>query len=202
MENMKSKYVKKQTMLVVAFAALAAGFLGGIIFSAYKTGSEPGLSAQAPGKGMQNPEISNEQASSIISLEKDVSLLPLNVEAWVQLGNLYFDTNQVKKAIGAYEKSLEIDPKNPSVLADLGVMYRRNGQPLEAVKAFDRAMQADPKHEVSRFNKGIVLLHDLKEPEKAIKAWEELLEVNPLAATPNGELVMEMIQGLKKKTSP
>ena len=152
-------------------------------------------------KGWQNQEISDEQAKSILSLEKEVSLLPRNVEAWVQLGNLYFDTNQVKKAIGAYNKSLELDPKNPGVLTDLGVMYRRNGQPLEAIKAFDRAIAADPKHEVSRFNKGVVLLHDLKEPEKAIKAWEGLLEVNPLAATPNGDLLMEVVKNLKEKKS-
>ncbi len=196
---MESKYVKKQTMLVVAFAALAAGFLGGIIFSAYKTASEPGLSVTAPGKEGENQEISDEQAKSILSLEKEVSLLPRNAEAWVQLGNLYFDTNQVKKAIGAYNKSLELDPKNPSVLTDLGVMYRRNGQPLEAIKAFDRAIAADPKHEVSRFNKGVVFLYDLKEPEKAIKAWEGLLEVNPLAETPNGDLLMEVVKNLKEK---
>ncbi len=200
--NMKSKYVKKQTMFIVAFVALAAGFLGGIIFNAYKTGSTDGLSVKAPGKNLQNLEISNDQANRIISLEKEVSLLPLNVEAWVQLGNLYFDTNQVKKAIGAYNQSVEIDPKNPGVLTDLGVMYRRNGQPLDAISAFDRAIQADPAHEVSRFNKGVVLLHDLHEPEKAIKAWEGLLEVNPLAVSPNGDLLMDMIQGLKKKISP
>ena len=196
---MESKYVKKQTMLVVAFAALAAGFLGGIFFSAYQTASEPGLSVTVPGKDGENQEISNEQAKSILSLEKEVSLLPRNAEAWLQLGNLYFDTNQVKKAIGAYNKSLELDPKNPGVLTDLGVMYRRNGQPLEAIKAFDRAIAADPKHEVSRFNKGVVFLYDLKEPEKAIKAWEGLLEVNPLAVTPNGDLLMEVVKNLKEK---
>ena len=201
MENMKSKYVKKQTMYVVTFAALATGFLGGIFFSAYQGGPKPGLTSTVQGTNPQSPQISDEQAKSILSLEKEVSLLPRNAEAWAQLGNLYFDTDQVKKAIGAYNKSLELDPKNPGVLTDLGVMYRRDGQPLEAIRAFDRAIAADPKHEVSRFNKGIVLLHDLKEPEKAIKAWEELLEVNPLATTPNGVLVMEMIKNLKEKKS-
>ena len=201
MNNMKSKYVKKQTMLVVAFTALAGGFLGGIIFSAYQTGSGYDLSAKAPGNDLQNLDISNEQATKIISLEKEVSLLPRNVEAWVQLGNLYFDTNQVEKAVRAYKQSLELSPKSPGVLTDLGVMYRRNGQPLEAIKAFDRAIQAGPNHEVSRFNKGIVLLHDLHEPRKAIKAWEGLLEINPFAVSPNGVLLIELIQDMKEKNS-
>ena len=201
MENMKSKYIKKQTMYVVTFAALATGFLGGIFFSAYQGGSKSGLSSTVAGTNSPGVRISDEQAAKILSLEKEVSLLPRNEEAWAQLGNLYFDTDQVKKAIEAYNKALELDPKNPGVLTDLGVMYRRDGQALEAIRAFDRAIEADPKHEVSRFNKGIVLLHDLKEPEKAIKVWEQLLEINPLAATPNGVLVMDMIKNLKENKS-
>jgi tetratricopeptide (TPR) repeat protein len=83
----------------------------------------------------------------------------------------------------------------------MGVMYRRNGNPQEAIKAFDKAIEADPKHEVSRMNKGIVLLHDLKDTDGAIKAWEGLLEVNPVAMAPTGRSVDEMIQQMKKQQS-
>ncbi|MDZ7596959.1 MAG: tetratricopeptide repeat protein [Desulfobacterales bacterium] len=95
-------------------------------------------------------------------LEAEAAANPQNAEAWVQLGNAYFDADQYQKAIDAYEKSLVIDPGNPNVLTDLGVMYRRNKQPEKAVEMFSRAMAADPRHEVSRMNKGIVLLYDLE----------------------------------------
>jgi tetratricopeptide (TPR) repeat protein len=78
-------------------------------------------------------------------------------------------------------------------------MYRRSGNPNEAVKAFDEAIRIDPKHEVSRFNKGIVLMHDLKDPEGAIQAWEELLKINPLAMGPGGRTVDELVTGYKKQ---
>jgi tetratricopeptide (TPR) repeat protein len=83
----------------------------------------------------------------------------------------------------------------------MGVMYRRNGSPQEAVLAFDKAIEADPKHEVSRMNKGIVLLHDLKDTDGAIKAWEGLLEINPVAMAPTGRSVDEMVQQMKKQGS-
>ncbi len=76
-------------------------------------------------------------------------------------------------------------------------MYRRAGQSKKAVEVFDRAIQIDPKHEISRFNKGVVLLHDLNDLEGAIKAWEELIEVNPFAMAPNGQSVDEMIRRYK-----
>jgi tetratricopeptide (TPR) repeat protein len=121
------------------------------------------------------------------------------VTAWVELGNNYFDTDQYDKAIRAYQRSLEIQPNNANVLTDMGVMYRRSGKPQEAIKAFDKAMEVDPKHEVSRFNKGVVLLHDLNDTQGAIRAWEDLMTVNPVALTPSGQSVDQMVTQLKKQ---
>jgi tetratricopeptide (TPR) repeat protein len=78
-------------------------------------------------------------------------------------------------------------------------MYRRSGKPEDAIKAFDQAIAADPKHEVSRMNKGIVLLHDLNDFDGAINAWEGLLEVNPIATAPNGVSIDSMVVQLKKQ---
>jgi hypothetical protein len=50
-------------------------------------------------------------------------------------------------------------------------------------------------------NKGIVLLHDLKDTDGAIEAWEGLLEINPVAMAPTGRSVDEMIQQMKKQGS-
>ena len=192
----KDGYVKKETMMVVVFVALAVGFLGGVFYSAYK--SAPGKDAPPPG----HSQVSNAQSSGISELEKETALHPDNVAAWVQLGNLYFDANQVDKAISAYKRSLALVPGNADVLTDLGVMYRRKGHPREAIEAFDRAIQVNPRQEAAYFNKGVVFLHDLNDRENAIKAWEELLRVNPMAKVQSGELVMELVENIKKKKLP
>jgi len=197
------QYVKKETMLVVALVAVIVGFLGGVVFSAYKSGV--GLDGSAPGPSgqtAQKQDISNNLAQEINDLEKEISLHPENIEALIRLGNLYFDTEQPGKAIMAYNKALELNPGNPDVLTDLGVMYRRKGQPLEAIKVFDKAIKIDPRHEASRFNKGVVLLHDLNDSEGAIMAWEKLVEVNPFARVHDNELVLELIKKIKAKNNP
>jgi len=194
------QYVKKETMLVVALVAVIVGFLGGVVFSAYTSGV--GLNGSAPGPSdqtAQKQDISNKLAQEINDLEKEISLHLENIEALIRLGNLYFDTDQPGKAIMAYNKALKLEPNNPDVLTDLGVMYRRKNQPLESIKAFDKAIKIDLRHEASRFNKGVVLLHDLNDSEGAIRAWEELVEVNPLARTNGNELVMELIEKIKAK---
>ena len=78
-------------------------------------------------------------------------------------------------------------------------MYRRSGKPKKAVESFDAAMQADPKHEVSHFNKGIVMLHDLNDPQGAIQAWEDLLKINPFAMARNGQSVDSLVSQFKKR---
>jgi cytochrome c-type biogenesis protein CcmH/NrfG len=138
-------------------------------------------------------------ADRIAALERQTRADPENVNAWTELGNAYFDSQQYEQAVSAYQKSLELNPNNANVWTDMGVMYRRSGKPEEAIKAFDQAIAADPKHEVARMNKGIVLLHDLHDFDGAIEAWEKLLEVNPIAMAPNGMSIDQMVTQLKKQ---
>jgi cytochrome c-type biogenesis protein CcmH/NrfG len=194
----EGNFVKKETMLVAALIALVVGFLGGVFYSALQSGPTGSVqTASAPPQQQQQPPgMTSEQARDILNLEQEVAVNPTNVEAWTQLGHVYFDTNNPAKAIRAYEKSLELRPDEPNVLTDLGVMYRRNGQPEKALVAFDRAIAVDPRHEQSRFNKGVVLRYDMNDREGALKIWEELLKINPNALAPNGQPVSEAIKSL------
>jgi cytochrome c-type biogenesis protein CcmH/NrfG len=190
------QYVRRETFLMVTLLALAVGFFGGVVFAVWKSDSK------APGQGEPVQSVAPAASAGsdrVAALERQTQADPGNVNAWTELGNAYFDSNQFEKSISAYKKSLELNPNNANVLTDMGVMYRRSGKPDEAIKAFDQAIAVDPKHEVSRMNKGIVLLHDLKDINGAIQAWEGLLEVNPIAMAPSGISIDEMVVQLKKQ---
>lgn len=195
--------VKKETMLVVAFIALVIGFVAGVFVTVYRTRPESNMqqAAMPPGQSTENRQISQQEADTILALEQAVTRNPSDVRAWTQLGHVYFDAGQFKNAIRSYKKSLALNPENADVWTDLGVMYRRNKEPFEAVAAFDQANKIDPSHEISRFNKGIVLMHDLNDSEGALKAWEDLVKINPLAKTPGGQPLKEMIEKFKGKRS-
>ncbi len=193
-----SGYVKKEMMLIAILISLGVGFLGGATLSSFKFSSGESAPVQSVQQQVtQDNQMTSDQTSRISTLEMETSLKPDNVDAWIQLGNLYFDTSQFEEAIKAYKKALELEPNNPNVWTDLGVMYRRSGKPNQAIEAFDQAIESDPSHEVSRLNKGIVLMHDLDDIQGAIKAWEELVKVNPSAKTSSGQLIKEVISGFK-----
>ena len=131
---------------------------------------------------------------SIAILEENAQKNSGDADAWTRLGNAYFDSDQYEKAVTAYTASLDLDPGDPNVWTDMGVMYRKSGQPDEAIKAFDRARSLDPSHTMSRYNKGVVLLHDLSDRDGAVAVWEELLEIEPNAVGPGGVSVKELVK--------
>lgn len=199
--QIEGQYVRKETLYLISLLALAVGFFGGVVFGVFRSDSPlPGQSSsQEQFSAVQQPNI--DLSNMIAALEKEVASNPNNVNAWIELGNNYFDTNQYEDSIRAYRRALGLQPNNANVWTDMGVMYRRSGKPQEAIKAFDKAIEADSKHEVSRFNKGIVLLHDLKDEQGAIRAWEDLMKVNPFAMAPNGQSVDQMVTQMKKQVN-
>ena len=118
-------------------------------------------------------------AQRIASLQQVVAKDPKNVQAWTQLGNDYFDTNQPQKAIDAYQHALDLQPRSPDVLTDQGVMYRAVGQYQKAADNFRKANEIDPRHLQSLFNLGIVYAYDLKQPQKAAEAWNKVVATDP-----------------------
>ncbi len=181
------------TAIIFACVTFVLGFLVGVIFTVYKSGSIETMVGQRP--GIKRETINEKGKRAMMqSLESEVAQNPENLAAWKQLGHIYFDNDQYLKAAQAYEKVLTLEPDNADVLTDLGVMYRRAGKPQKAVESFDRAIAADPKHEIAWFNKGIVLIHDLHDRQGALTAWKNLLEINPLAMAPSGQSVDELLE--------
>ena len=144
--------------LVIGIAiGLAVGFFLGYQTGSIGSGSQPpavaamppgmppgmppsmpgGLPPGMPGVGAGGPEIQ----AQITTLQSVVARDPKNAQAWVQLGNDYFDTHQPQKAIEAYGRALELKPNDPDVLTDQGVMYRDLGQYDKAIANFEKGTE-------------------------------------------------------------
>ena len=203
-ETQNKDYVQNKTLIIAVVVSLFIGFIGGTIYSSFKLAADKQVQVKGNAAPNNNPAMgqqdnSIEVSAEILKLEQYLEKNPKDAEAWAQLGHLFFDSDQVKNAIDAYEKSLAIEPGKTGVITDLGVMYRRNGQPEKAIEAFDKAILIDPSFETARFNKGVVLLHDLNDVPGGIRAWEELVELNPMAMAPNGESMDALVQRMKKQ---
>jgi len=203
--------MKKETAILYIVIALLVGFVAGAITGILWTTKDTSMTAkvqqpqmappQAPGPG---PAIDPAELNLKINTLRDIIKKdPKNLPALVELGNLYFDTGQPKEAIDAYSQYLAVKPDNADVRTDMGIMYRALGDFNRAIEEFKKAAQSDPKHINSRYNIGIVLLHDKQDVKGAIKAWEDYLKVDPNSERANRlKAQMEKMKQMADKMPP
>jgi tetratricopeptide (TPR) repeat protein len=185
----------KQENLVFVIVALLVGLLGGFLIFSMSNKNKVASPQPALPMGSGSPA---DYTQRIAQAEKIVAQEPNNYQAWVQLANDYFDTEQPQKAVNAYAKALAIDPNHqntPNILTDQGVMYRKMGLFDKAIDNFERASKLDPKHVQSLFNLGITYAYDLKQNDKAIAAWERYLAID--STSPQGQQVKAKVDELK-----
>jgi tetratricopeptide (TPR) repeat protein len=193
--------MKKETVILVIVIAFLVGFITGATVAILKgkKGAEGPAMVQkpqmAPAPALPAPS-PLEIASKTQTLKDIVKKDPKNLPAWVELGNLYFDSNQPKEAIEAYSQYLAVKPDNADVRTDMGIMYRNLEDFDRALEEFRKAAQSDPKHVNSRYNLGLVLLHDKRDIKGAIQAWEDYLRVDPKSE--RAERVRTQMANLKK----
>jgi cytochrome c-type biogenesis protein CcmH/NrfG len=180
--------MKKETVILSVVIAFLVGFITGATVAILKgkkgavrsvavqpPPTDPATAPVAPPPGPSPAEVN----AKIQALKDIVQKDPKNLSALVELGNLYFDTDQSKEAVEAYSKYLAIKPDNADVRTDMGIMYRKLGDSDRAIQEFRKAAQTDPAHANSRYNIGVVLLHDKQDIKGAIKAWEDYLKADP-----------------------
>ena len=180
--------MKKETVILAVVIAFLAGLVVGAFSFQYFIRKKDVQTTRLPQKPQMVPQEAPapppgpspaEVASKIDALKEIVKKDPKNLSGWVELGNLYFDSNQPQEAIKAYTEYLKIKPDSADVRTDLGIMYRNSGDIDKAIEEFKKAAQIDPKHINSRYNLGLVLLHDKRDIKSAIKVWEDYLKVDP-----------------------
>lgn len=165
--------------MLIAVVALIVGVLGGYLIFSISGASRMQQAQQMIPPGSGSP---TDYTRRIAEAEKIVAQDPKNLQAWISLGNDYFDTEQPQKSIDAYSKALALDPDNPNLLTDQGVMYRKVGWYDKALANFEKAQKIDPKHLQSLFNLGIVYVADLKQPDKAAPYLNRYLQMDPNSA--------------------
>lgn len=164
--------------------------------AAIQQGTPPGGMPGAMPGGMPPGGQGAELMAQAKALETKVAGNPNDVQSLVSLANLYFDQGMHQKAIATYEQALKLKNDMPDVWTDLGVMYRADKRFQDALAAFNKAIALNAKHEIARLNIGIVLMMDLKDTPGALKAWKDLLTINPEARMPDGKRLADVVKGM------
>ena len=169
-------------MVFLGAVCLIFGYLLGFVTARLiqATPSVPSQSLPGPAPSVAPPSSAlGSYSAETRELENIVQKDAKNREAWVRLGNLYFDTDQYTRSIEAYSKALELQPNDSDVITDRGIMYRKTGDFEKAAAEFRRAAEIDPTHLNSVLNLGVVLRYDLNDSAGAAQAWRMYLDRKP-----------------------
>jgi cytochrome c-type biogenesis protein CcmH/NrfG len=162
--------------LVVALFTFQIGRAGGLLRP-----PEPVVAAPTGGGGqpMQAGGPAPGELSARIAMASQLTQSdPGNHQAWVALGNAYFDDNQPEKSIEAYARALKLRPDDPDVLTDQGAMYVALHQYARALENFQKANRIAPTHVQSLFNIGVAYAA-MNDPARAEDAWNRVIALAP-----------------------
>jgi cytochrome c-type biogenesis protein CcmH/NrfG len=175
---------------VLAVICLLVGIAGGWFIRGSQSpvaapGDAAGASAPSAGTleaGTQAPtpaqmqKMADTQAGPLLEkLKTD----PNNAGLLANIGNVYYDAHLFSTAIDYYGRSLKAEPANAAVRTDLGTAYWFTGNADAAIAEFQKSLTYEPNKANTLFNLGIVEWQGKMDIDKAVAAWQKLLDTNP-----------------------
>jgi tetratricopeptide (TPR) repeat protein len=154
---------------------------------AASTPATPSTTAAAPAAALDETKVN--------AFKQVADRDPKNVEARVQLGNLYFDAERYQEAITWYTEAVNLAPNDVNVSTDLGVCYYYTNQPDKALEQFSRSLKIDPKHAKTLLNVGIVKAFGKQDLDGALQAWQQVIAVSP--DSPEGQAAKRALDSLR-----
>jgi len=148
--------------------------------------------ASQPSSAPQPAPIDPERVKA---LEAVAAQNPKDPQPREQLGNMFFDAEQFRQAIGWYEQALTLKPNDANLSTDLGVAYYYTNQPDRALAQFDHSLKVDPKHIKTWLNVGIVRAFGKQDLPGAAKAWQQVVDLSP--DSPEGQAAKKGLEGIK-----
>ncbi len=188
--------------VVCLLIGIAVGyFVRGSASPAAAPAVQAGAASSVPaGAGQVTPQqlkqMADKQAEPLL---QQLQSSPNDPALLANIGNIYYDTQQYRDAIGYYDRSLKINAKNPDVRTDMGTAYYYLGDADSAIREFEIALRYDPNHAQTMFNMGMVKWQGKGDAKGALESWEKLLQVQP--NYPDRAKVEQLIAQAKQHTN-
>jgi cytochrome c-type biogenesis protein CcmH/NrfG len=173
---------------VLAVICLLVGIAGGWFIrgsqspAATATASASVPPAGNPDMGVQPPtpaqmqKMADTQAAPLI---EKLNADPNNAGLLENVGNVYYDAQQFPTAINYYQRALKVQPANTGVRTDMATAYWYTGDADTAITEFQKSLSYEPNKANTLFNLGVVEWQGKMDINKALAAWQKLLDTNP-----------------------
>lgn len=112
-------------------------------------------------------------------LSRAIAVAPDNVDALVQLGNIYTQGGDYTRAVNAYTSALRHDERLPNALFNLGFIYANTGDYENAEAALQRVVDLKPPYvDKALFNLAVVQ-QKIGKPQACLASLEKAVAIRP-----------------------
>lgn len=130
--------------------------------------------------------------------EKAVALYPKYADAWVNLGKLRIEQQQIEPARTALLKAIEADPKLVTPYVELGLLAAKSTNWQDSGKYLDRAVELDPVDYPQAWYADAVANYNLKKYDAAEKSARAAVKLDPRHANPRSDYLLGLVLAEKQ----
>jgi tetratricopeptide (TPR) repeat protein len=132
-------------------------------------------------KGLELEQNGAPAEEVIAAYQKAAEIDPTSAGALVNLGTVYFNARDWRRAEHFYSKAVEVDPQYALAHFNLGNLYDERGDRMSALKHYQSAIAIHPRYADAHYN--IALLYQaMGQPLKAVRHWKSYLTMDPGSA--------------------
>src|SRR5512135_2271924 len=134
---------KAHINLVFGTLILVLGILAGV--SMYVNRNRPIIRESAASASQEETRLPEnhpplDMSNRLMALQDMSQKEPGNTEYKVEIGNIYYDMGQYRKAASSYEEALKLKPQDPNVETDLATCYYNLGEHDRALQILDKVL--------------------------------------------------------------
>lgn len=139
------------------------------------------ISAEAKAHFEQGVRLSQHPSTvdqSAAAFEEAIRLHPQYVEAYFELGTMYYRWSHFQKAIDPLKKAIELEPDRPAAYGNLGMNYNLAGTYRDAEEILRKLIEIVPNHIAGHYELGFALLQQGRS-EEAIEHFRKTVKLHP-----------------------
>lgn len=177
---------------------LASLLAGGLLSSALPVWSGPLDANRLYNQGVDHYSKGNTQLA-IEMFERSIQMDPNNVDAYFNLGSVYYQTQQFEKARGAFENVVRLAPQDSQAKYSLALTLEKQGRNTEAIQVLQQIPSRDGRYrqatkKIEQLRQQPAQAQTQAQPQKnAWRAKETKPSTTPAPSTPaTGETKREI----------
>ncbi|MFQ6082465.1 MAG: tetratricopeptide repeat protein [Candidatus Aminicenantia bacterium] len=120
-----------------------------------------------------------ENEKALNAYQEASKLNPSNYKAYFGLGMVYLKLNQYEKAIPPLAQCTKINPEFPDAYYNLALSYEQTGRYETAAEIYQKFIEVNPGPAWTGYNRLGEVYLKLKQYNKAVLAFQEVIKTNP-----------------------